>query len=139
MSPRLAGIIRIVFWSVNALLLGAFFMAISFGMGLPKVAIWVGGLWGVWAMMSPVFITLPLLRWVAKTLYHGEISAWRRPINRVVYARGRGIVLLKDDTSILRWKSCSLTLFFAAWSIFSNLFIFLAVIIPIARWLAEIT
>jgi hypothetical protein len=122
-------------------LVGEHASAWSIGHGMLRLSetfIWWIGLCVAWGLLSQVFINIPMMRWVAKTLYHGEIAAWRRQIKGIIYAHGRGIVLLKGDTSTLRWKSCSLTLFYGAWTVFINLFMVLVVIIPIAQWLAEV-
>jgi hypothetical protein len=103
---------------------------------MPKPVLWLFGLWTIWFFLSALLIDRPLIRWVARRWFHGEIGPPRQ-IRPGIYAHERGIIRLKDDTSRLQWKTCALTLIYLAWITAVNVFMLLVVIVPLASWLAE--
>jgi hypothetical protein len=131
------GVLRIVFWVFAAVICGAFGFAIGLGLGLPEPVRWMFGLWFAWGILFAVFVDGPLMRWLAKTLFGGEIDPHRRPIKGRIVAYERGIIRFKDDTSTLQWKTCFLTLTHFIWRVVVNLFMVLVVLRQLATWLAE--
>ena len=128
---------RVIFWCLIAVICGVFGYALGTGLGIAAAGKWLFGLWGVWGVIFAVFIDSPLMRWVARTVFKGEIDPNPRPIKGRIVAYERGILRLKDDASTLQWKTCSLTLIHFVWIAAVNLFMVLVVIIPLASWLAE--
>jgi len=129
-------IFKVFIWLLIAFIAGVFGYLIGMGLGLPFAARSLFGLWGVWVVVFHVFINTPLMRWVAKMLFNGEIDPKPIPIKGRIVAYQRGIIRLKNDTSKLQWKTCSLTLIHFVWIATVNLFVILVVIAPLAVWLA---
>jgi hypothetical protein len=130
-------VFRVIFWLFIAIVFAAFGFAIGMGLGLPLTVRWMFGLWLGWGVIFAVFIDSPLMRWIAKTLFSGEIDPNPRPIKGRIVAYEKGIIRLKDDTSTLQWKTCSLTLMHFVWVATVNLFMALVVLRQLAIWLAE--
>jgi hypothetical protein len=106
-------------------------------LGLPLAVRWWCGLCLGWGIIFAVFIDSPLMRWVAKALFDGEIDPNPRPIKGRIVAYEKGIIRLKSDTSTLQWKTCLLTLIHFVWVATVNLFMVVMVFRPLAIWVAE--
>ena len=128
---------RFIIWLIIAVVWVGLGYAVGMGLGLPLASRWWGGLCLGWGVLFTVFIDSPLMKWVAKALFKGEIDLHGRQIKGRIYAYERGIIRLKDDTSKLQWKTCSLTLMHFVWVAMVNLFMVLVVLRPIAIWLSE--